>query len=92
MRDTFEMQLDSLDATIFSGDVLEDKENRECLKAHLARWYRGIEEKEREILEEVISDLQYANDWCEGSELEATVSLALGGLRELIELKDEDEI
>lgn len=39
-------QTDTLDATVFSGDCLLEKENREHLKEMIASWSRQIKEYE----------------------------------------------
>jgi hypothetical protein len=40
-------RLDSIDATVFSGDLLYVKEERELFKLYLTRWVRAIYEHEQ---------------------------------------------
>jgi len=42
MRNNFEEMLDTIDASIFSGDSLECKDNRELLKHFIDRWSREL--------------------------------------------------
>lgn len=46
MRTYIHEQIDALDASVFSGDLLEVKEEREALKAHCERWLRAIADQE----------------------------------------------
>ena len=46
-RDDFTNQLDSIDAAVFSSDMLFDDDMREMLKEHVARWGRAIESWEK---------------------------------------------
>lgn len=42
MANTFEKQIDTVDAAIFTGDALEYKANRDFLADHLQRWRREL--------------------------------------------------
>jgi hypothetical protein len=47
----FEDDLDTIDAAIFSGDVLYDDAKRALLKEHLERWSRAIKEHDVSCVE-----------------------------------------
>lgn len=49
MRSYIEDAADSLDAAIFSGDVLYNKEERAELKEYVERWKRAIDEHEANL-------------------------------------------
>lgn len=42
-----EMRCESIDATVFSSDMLWDNEQRDMLKAYLGRWQRAVDEHEQ---------------------------------------------
>lgn len=48
----FEMELDALDASIFTGDVLVDHNARMMLRAFMARWERAVVAEETNYLNE----------------------------------------
>jgi hypothetical protein len=47
--------LDSVDAAVFSGDLLEDELARGELEAYIERWTRAIE-KHNEVIKEINHD------------------------------------
>lgn len=49
-RTYLEKACEEIDASVFSGDLLFDKEDREALIEYIRRWTDAIKEHEREIL------------------------------------------
>lgn len=59
MRRIIADQIDALDASVFSGDMLENDGERQSLKEHCERWLRAIADAERVAeFEEADSDFQ----------------------------------
>lgn len=48
MRNYFAEQIDALDASVFSGDLLYSPLERQALKEHCERWLRAIASAEAE--------------------------------------------
>ena len=48
MRKAVEEACESIDAAVFSGDLLEFEHERDDLRSYIERWLRAIEEFETE--------------------------------------------
>jgi len=47
MHPRYDEACDALDASVFSGELISDPENRKGFKEYLERWKRAVEEADR---------------------------------------------